>query len=278
MPKGFLAVLSEPGEVDLDEFQGMSCLQYLKPLALDIRSTVDWYNNEHVPLRLNHIPAFLTGARFQAADDKKPSWISLYDIDSTSIFQDPSYTRLRENRSPRETALIKRLGVLDRRSCEAVLESDVKAEGLSTGLAMGNPTQWVVTHGLDIDQEHPLEGADALTKAWQTIISMGNQVPGLFRSRLFNCIDGLKSGVTISPDPEAQRIPKYFALHGTNFTLLHFMRLNSFPTELEAVSDLKPLINALHVLAEEKYTFKVSEERGWKLYRSYPCIAQGNLS
>lgn len=242
MPKGFLAVLSEPGQVDLDEFQ-------------------DWYNNEHVPLRLNHIPAFLTGARFQAADDKKPSWISLYDIDSTSIFQDPSYTRLRENRSPRETALIKRLDVLDRRSCEAVLESDVKAEGLSTGLAMGNPTQWVVTHGLDIDQEHPLEGADALTKAWQTIISMGNQVPGLFRSRLFKCIDGLKSGVTISPDPEAQRIPKYFALH-----------------ELEAVSDLKPLINALHVLAEEKYTFKVSEERGWKLYRSYPCIAQGNLS
>ena len=243
----------------------------------DIQSIADWYNNEHVPLRLNHIPAFLTGARYQAADDKKPGWIALYDTDSTSIFQHASYTRLRENRSPREAALVKRLDVLDRRSCEVVLETDMKAGGLSTGLAMGNPTRWIVTHELDIDQEHPHGGADILNEIWQTIIAEGNRVPSLLRSRLLKCIDNSKSGVTISSDSEAQRIPSYFVLHGTSIALLQFTRFNTCLTEMNASSDLKPMIDVLRVLSEEKRMFKVSEEREWKLYRAYPCIAQGNL-
>lgn len=240
MPKGFLAVLSEPGEVGLDEFQ-------------------DWYNNEHVPLRLNHIPSFLTGARFEAVDSEKPSWIALYDIDSSATFIDPSYTRLRENRSPREAALVKRLDVLDRRTCEVVFESEnINAEGSSSGLALGNPTQWAITHGLDIEgaQEHP----EVLMEAWKTITTAGTAMKGLIRSRLTRCIDGLKSGVSIPSDPEAQRIPKYFVLH-----------------ELNSSTDLELLRNVLKSLVGVESTFRISEEREWKLYRAYPCIAQGNL-
>jgi len=46
---------------------------------------------------------------------------------------------------------------------------------------------------------------------------------------------------------------------------------------MNASSDLKPMIDAMRVLSEEKHMFKVSEERAWKLYRAYPSIAQGNL-
>jgi len=42
-------------------------------------------------------------------------------------------------------------------------------------------------------------------------------------------------------------------------------------------SDLKPMIDVLRVLSGEKHMFRVLEEREWKLYRAYPCIAQGNL-
>jgi len=103
---------------------------------------------------------------------------------------------------------------------EVVLETDMKAGELSTGLAMGNPTQWIVTHGLDIDQEHSQGGADVLNEIWQTIVAEGNRMPSLLRSRLLKCIENSKSGVTIPSDSEAQRVPNYLVLHGTRIVLL----------------------------------------------------------
>ena len=55
MPPGFLAVFSEPGaNVSMEEYQ-------------------DWYNNDHIPIRLNYIPSFLTGLRYSASDSLRPS-------------------------------------------------------------------------------------------------------------------------------------------------------------------------------------------------------------
>ncbi|BGP21221.1 hypothetical protein Rt10032_c19g6203 [Rhodotorula toruloides] len=102
---GYLWVLSDPGEqATLEEFQ-------------------DWYDNEHVPLRMEHIPEFETGARYEAADGKAPGWSAAYDIRSVALFSDTKYTRLRANRSPREGALVARLGVLDRRTAEKLGET-----------------------------------------------------------------------------------------------------------------------------------------------------------
>ncbi|KAJ3575406.1 hypothetical protein NP233_g1116 [Leucocoprinus birnbaumii] len=250
MTKGFLAVLSEP----------------------------DWYNNEHVPLRLNHISAFLTGARFEAGDGEKPSWIAFYDIASTSTFNDPSYTRLRENRSPREAALVKRLDVLDRRTCEVVFETvNAGAESSSSGFATENPTQWVVTYGLDITEGEELGDMDILTEAWKAITDVGETATSLIRSRLLLCIDSLKSGVAIPSDPEAQKIPKYFVVHGEALYRKSFeIRLS--PTEFNSGAGAESFKIVLKGLSNAGNTFEISEERVWKLYRAYPCIAQGNLS
>jgi len=128
MPPGFLAVFSGPGtNVTIDEFQ-------------------DWYDNEHIPLRLNHLHSFLTCARYSASDSLLPSWISLYDVDDTSTFQDDSYTSLRANRSLREADLMNRLELLDRRVCELIGDLN---EGFTTSYHPRDPTKFIMTQGVE---------------------------------------------------------------------------------------------------------------------------------
>lgn len=161
----------------------------------------------------------MTGARYTAVDGRKPGWIALYDIDSTATFSDPSYTRLRENRSSREAALVKRLDVLDRRTCEVVLESENEkliGETPNTGLAVGNPTQIALTHGIDISKEEGRSVDETISETWQRILAAAKEGEGVLRSRLFRCIDGLKTGVTITPSSDT-KIPEYFVLHGANY-------------------------------------------------------------
>jgi len=93
-----LWVISEPGsEVTNEEF-------------------TDWYDNEHVPLRMGSLLEFLTGARFQAIDGIKPSWSASYEVTDPILFTQHKYTKLRANRSPREACVIGRLALLDRRT------------------------------------------------------------------------------------------------------------------------------------------------------------------
>ena len=113
MAQGFLVALTEPGNnVSLEEFQGSFLLPppSIYP-SLTLSLPIDWYNNEHIPLRLHHLPSFLTGARFSASDSKTPTWLAVYDITDTSTFSDESYTRLRSSRSQLEADLVARLEV-----------------------------------------------------------------------------------------------------------------------------------------------------------------------
>ncbi|KAF8066624.1 hypothetical protein FPV67DRAFT_1767731 [Lyophyllum atratum] len=230
MPPGFLAVFSEPGtQVPLDDFQ-------------------DWYNNEHVPLRMNHLLSFLTGARFSASDSLEPSWLALYDIDDTSTFQHESYTRLRANRSPREGNLVVRLELLDRRTCEVIADSGESTA--TSSLAASNPTKFVITHGLNLTAG---EGIGAWTEAVQQLRS----VKGWVRTRTFRCIDNLKTGsAVLGKGPEEQVVSTYLILH-----------------ELENASNAE-FINAISAPREG---VEIVELRSWELYRAYPGIAQENL-
>ena len=200
MPPAFLAVLSEPGSlVTLDEFH-------------------DWYDNEHIPLRMDHLPSFLTGARFSAADGKKPSWLALYDIDDTSTFEHESYTRLRKNRSQREGNLVKRLEELDRRCCQVVWDSGVSVKTASLGAA--NPTRVIVTHGFEgVDVDEGIRQVEELVKRLR-----GED--GWVRTRLFTCLDTLKVGVSVPPGPEAQKVPTFFVLHGASVGIFCALLLN----------------------------------------------------
>ncbi|KAJ8472894.1 hypothetical protein ONZ45_g16493 [Pleurotus djamor] len=46
----------------------------------------DWYDNTHIPDIFTE-PGVLSAARFRAADEKKPSWATLYDLTSPGVLQ-----------------------------------------------------------------------------------------------------------------------------------------------------------------------------------------------
>ncbi|KAF8201305.1 hypothetical protein K438DRAFT_1905777 [Mycena galopus ATCC 62051] len=232
MPLGFLLVTAEPGAlVSLEEFQ-------------------DWYNNEHVPLRLNHLPSFLTGARFSAADSLTPSWLAVYDIDDIATFQHESYTRLRANRSPREANLVQRLEILDRRTYELVADSG--ESGLTSSYKPTNPTKFLLTHWINVP------GDDAAFQAWtDEALSALKGVEGWVRTRTYKCIDNLKTGSGVPKNPEAQIVPKYLAVH-------EVLSL--------AVAELPAFVAATTTGST------TAESRTWNLYRAYPSVAQGNLA
>jgi hypothetical protein len=228
---GLLLVFSEPGtEVSLSEF-------------------TDWYDNEHVPLRMNRFTSFLTGARYQtpSSHDKatrsaqNPGWAALYDLTSCEALFDPAYTVLRTTRSPRETDVIKRLAVLDRRSYDLVADSGETNE--STGWGVPNPTVWLKMTGMEIktgDSEHE----------WtRKLLDKVNGTDDWIRTRIYRFVEGGKSGVGITQSAEDQFVPKYMVIHETK-------------TE-ESLAKLKLDDSAL----------EVSEERVWELYRAWPNLA-----
>lgn len=189
MPQGFLFVTTEPGElVPLDEYH-------------------DWYNNEHIPLRVDHIPAFLAGARYEAIDTITPKWLAVYDVEDVEDFSKPSYASLRTNRSAREGELVKNLEMLDRRTYQLLGD---KNKGLTSSYHPKDPTQLLVTQAFDAKSD-----ADALK--WLDAVSsiLGDRHA---RTRIYDCISNGKTGTKSSPEDQA--VPKYLAVHGAFPTLL----------------------------------------------------------
>ena len=96
-PPGLLFVFGEPGPgVTDEEFN-------------------DWYDNEHVPLRMA-IPTIRRAIRWTAADGERPQYLATYDVDSSDVFDTPPYNTLVGTRSERERDVISRTQLLDRRT------------------------------------------------------------------------------------------------------------------------------------------------------------------
>jgi len=246
MAPGFLAVLSEPGnQVSLDEFH-------------------DWYENEHIPLRLNHLPSFLSGARYQSTDGMKPSWIAVYEIDDIMTFKDQSYTVLREKRSQREKDVIGRLEGLDRRTCEVVREVG-EASRRTTGLRVGNPTRWVVTHGVGrVGENAESEESKQVIKWSNQVLTKleNNSVDGWVKTRVLKVLESAKTKANLGENgEEEQGVLSHFVFH-------------EFISEESANS---PIFR--EVIEENgESSLQISEFRRWELYKSYPCVAQSNLN
>lgn len=161
---------------------------------------------------MNHLSSFLTGARFSAADSLKPSWLALYDIDDISTFEHDSYTRLRANRSAREADLVKRLAILDRRTCELI--SDSGESGLTSSFASKNPTRAIVTHGVQLSDED-------FHARTQQMFERLRAIDGWVRTRAYKCFDNVKTGVEVGKGPEEQIVPKYLVVHGMSCVTQH---------------------------------------------------------
>jgi hypothetical protein len=57
-----------------------------------------WYNEEHLPERLN-CPGFLSARRFRIVEGQ-PKYLALYDLESPDVLQSEAYLKLRNPDTP----------------------------------------------------------------------------------------------------------------------------------------------------------------------------------
>ncbi|PCH34005.1 hypothetical protein WOLCODRAFT_135445 [Wolfiporia cocos MD-104 SS10] len=183
-PTAFLLVFSEPGpNVPEAEYH-------------------DWYDNEHIPLRVN-TPTFLNWTRWKAVDGAKPTFSASYDLVSYEDTKKAPYTTLAETRSDREKGILSKIETLDRRHYELY-------EGLSTPPSAlydeTQPASYVVFVGLDVKPEYEEE-----FNKWydEEHIPMLAKAPGWVRSRRFILKDAGHLGGNAEQGPP----PKYLAVH-----------------------------------------------------------------
>ena len=164
---GYLAVAIQPGpHTDLEAFQ-------------------EWYNNEHGPLRLR-LPFILNGNRYAAADGQKPEWSAVYDVSDLSWLEKRIYTRLREERSKREKAVMSTFESLDRK-----IYSLYSTRGDASG---PGPIQLAVSMRVN---ESDLEDFDNWYE--EEHVDMLSKIPGWLRSRRFRMQVGGINGI---PPPD----------------------------------------------------------------------------
>ncbi|KAF9809053.1 hypothetical protein IEO21_07590 [Rhodonia placenta] len=195
-PPAFLLVFTEPGpDVSDEEYN-------------------DWYNNEHIPLRVD-TPAFLSWTRWKAADGEKPAYGASYDLESYAATKQAPYTTLAETRSDREKDILRRLQLMDRRHYELY-------EGLAPPPSAlydpATPAPYVVFVSVETPPEHEEE----LNKWYdEEHIPMLAKVPGWVRSRRFVLADCNQMG------QEAQKKE----MPGKYLAVAEWASLDAFETE-----------------------------------------------
>ena len=203
MPAGLLYVPAETGpNVTDEEFN-------------------DWYDDEHVPLRIA-IPTIHATSRWIAADNERQDWMSrsgedkqirprflaMYDLESCEVLQQPPYNTLASTASEREKGIFRRVQLLDRRTYD-LLEEDVVPP--ATGYDEASPGPYRITMQIEVKPE--LE--EDLNRWYrEEHIPLLAKVPGWRRSRRYVLREvGPAKGYDAQKMVERGRPPKYLAVH-----------------------------------------------------------------
>lgn len=205
MPQGFLAVSSHPSP------------------QLPIKEFNEWYDEEHIPLRLNNLKEFLSGARYKVvsrhgcrnqheSEDEntesiQTSWLALYTVSSPAIFSSSAYQALRINRSDREKDVMSRIEVLIRITGEIVGTHLNEKMGFSPG----RPSGWVVTHGIQTQSDGISSWA---SKIEHEVTKYGEIGEGWARTLLVLVLESGVSRFETSVEANDEVKMPYFAVHG----------------------------------------------------------------
>ncbi|CAL1695230.1 unnamed protein product [Somion occarium] len=182
-PPALLLVFSDPGDkVSESEFQ-------------------DWYDSEHVPLRID-IPAFKSWKRLKAFNDQTPPWAAIYDLTSFEDTQNPPYTTLAETRSEREKDILSKLKLLDRRIYELYQGAPIHPPSPSFHEKTSAP--YVAFILVDVKPEAEEEYNRFYDEEHIPLLS---KIPGWLRSRRFVLKDWARTGTGVQKGEKAP--PKY---------------------------------------------------------------------
>jgi len=207
----------------------------------------DWYDNEHIPLRLA-IPQIRTATRFVAADGAKPLYTATYDLDSLDVLNGTAYKALFSDRSARETDVLKRLEFLDRRLYTLNEQAPRTVKPGFNEYKEGVTTVFV---GIDIAEGHEEE-----FNRWydEEHTPMLMKVPGWLRSRRFTLQEAGATGELKGAGPY-KAPPKFLSVHDyegpDGLTSEEFKAAVSTPWRDEIWK---------HVLGRERRVFKLYKE------------------
>jgi len=251
MPQGFLAVSSHPSsQLPIEEFH-------------------EWYEEEHIPLRLNHIKDFSSGARYKLASRQRrnqsedgnaastqTSWLALYTVTSPAVFFSDTYQDLRINRSHREKNVMSRIEVLTRITGEIIgTYPSLGGEEKTTGFKPGRPSGWVVTHGIkprDIDRSVSLWAS----KIEQEVAKYRNIKEDWARTFLVLVHESGVSRFAKSVEADDEVKMPYFAVH-----------------EFKDGESAESFTKLIHEFVD--VGIELGEGTIWELYKAYPCLAHG---
>ncbi|KAM3418219.1 hypothetical protein BST61_g4221 [Cercospora zeina] len=192
---GYLAVAIQPGK-DTDE-----------------SAFHEWYNTEHGPLRLR-LPFIETGDRYSAADGQTPEWSAVYDVSDLKWLEERIYTRLREERSKREKAVLSTFESLDRKIYSLV---SVRGEAPKGGAAKATMAGSLVVNEEDWEdlcKWYEEEHVDIVSKA-----------PGWIRTRRFKLVVGGIRGMP--PSGQVEHLAVHDFEQVPDLTLPVFQKANS---------------------------------------------------
>jgi hypothetical protein len=150
---------------------------FMNPPADDEAGFNAWYDEEHVPLRVD-TPGFLSARRFKAASAQDfPRYLALYELESLDVLKTPAYLRLSQERSAREANMMARIPMVDRRELELVVDCPARPDEAA--------------YQMTVCMSPPAHGfADFADWYRQEHIGMLLEVPGWRRVRLFRQVVG----------------------------------------------------------------------------------------
>ncbi|KAF8184759.1 hypothetical protein BJ912DRAFT_1115423 [Pholiota molesta] len=174
--------------------------------------------------------------------------VAMYELDDTATFGKEIYTNLRSQRSEREKGVMQRLETLTRITGEDLGVYGQKEGEENTGMKLDKPSECVITHSLAVSEW----AAKIASRAAETI-------PGWVRVRV---VKVLESGKLV---------------WGPLLRLSLKQMKNRDDTQIDdrAPEHRKITINALHSIVFGSSEQKADHWRSWKLYKAYPCVAQG---
>ncbi|KAJ7252770.1 hypothetical protein B0H12DRAFT_1017950 [Mycena haematopus] len=186
---------------------------YLESGSIKEDELNDWYDNEHIPLRLA-VPGIKSAVRYKAADSQTPTWLTLYDIETPEVANSEPYTGLQARASDREKAIAEKIGGLSKRTyvhMSTFTHPDTTAESL--------PCKFVLVVALEMTTP---EGEDDLNRWYdEEHMDLLSKIPGWKQGRRYKLKDFSQKGV-MADEP----VFKYLAIH--EFTENNFMTSPEF--------------------------------------------------
>ncbi|TBU27226.1 hypothetical protein BD311DRAFT_761059 [Dichomitus squalens] len=180
--------------------------------AIDEAIFEDWYDNEHIPLRLNLPDNLFAGVtRWTAADGKIPQHLAIYNLSLPDATSHPAYVALAGSRSSREIDILAKLAYLDRRVYVPFGHEPIGAQ--KEGYDERNPGPFLLVAELNVKDSPE---AEAEVERWylEEHIAEVKKVPGWVRSRVWTVKEVLSVWGTSVDVSAPQKAPaRVVALH-----------------------------------------------------------------